>query len=277
MTTFQKVIKYLAVAFAIFLIVNIVAGILYGISMIGNALGLRSKNVKKDFGLQDISTNVYHSEEAKLKISLNYSNLTIKKGETFRAESNNSDISCSQNENQIVIKESGHNIFKKNDKNDLVVYIPGDLILEDVDITTGAGEINIEQLNAEALYLQTGAGKTRIDNLIVTEKTRIEGGVGSIKISSGKISDLELDMGVGSIKINSILSGKSKIEAGIGEVKINLLDSVSNYNFDISKGIGSIKLNNEELKDDSEYGNGKNKISIDGGIGSIYISSVEEE
>ena len=69
------------------------------------------------------------------------------------------------------------------------------------------------------------------------------------------------------------MTGKSEIDAGIGSLKINLSDTLDNYSIKASKGIGSIKLNEETMKDKKIYGTGDNDIIIEGGIGNIDIKT----
>ena len=82
-------------------------------------------------------------------------------------------------------------------------------------------------------------------------------------------------MGVGNLIINSTLTGNNMIDAGVGKLDINLQNKKENYTFKVSKGIGSIKLNNDEIKDNETVGNGINIIDINGGIGSINILTTE--
>lgn len=87
MTTAQKVIKYLANAFAIFLVVTIISGILTGGYALLSALGLIHTN--KDIvteSLKVISKEV--KEVTTLKIDLAYTNLDIKTGDDFKVETN---------------------------------------------------------------------------------------------------------------------------------------------------------------------------------------------
>lgn len=53
MSTAQKIIKYLALAFAIFLIVTIVSAILTGIYTISNILGLKKESTEN---ISEVST-----------------------------------------------------------------------------------------------------------------------------------------------------------------------------------------------------------------------------
>lgn len=87
------------------------------------------------------------------------------------------------------------------------------------------------------------------------------------------LHNLDLNMGVGSTAFSGVLLGNNKITAGVGEVKLDLENKIEDYQMKISKGMGSIKVNQEEIKENTIYGTGENKIDIDGGVGSIKITS----
>ena len=75
MKILQKVIKYLAIAFALFLVFNIISGIMYGFSFIGNILNDNKSNIKDN--LKDLEIN---SNSIILDINVLSSNITIKSG-----------------------------------------------------------------------------------------------------------------------------------------------------------------------------------------------------
>lgn len=278
MTSAQKIIKYVAMAFAIFLIVNIFSAILIGLYTLGNAFGLVNSNentIMED--LKAISSEVY--EISTLKIDLGYTNLHIKTGEDFRVETNNSKISFSENNGSVVIKEEKHNWLANgnNQESSLIIYIPEDMLaLDEIKLEAGAGEVTIDTLKTQGLYFNLGAGKVEIESLTVTQDAKINGGAGKIEIKSGKINNLDLDMGVGETILQAEITGKSDIDAGIGNLDINLNGEKENYKIDADKGIGSIKINNREVTGESQvFGYGENYIKIDGGIGNITIDFKE--
>ena len=274
MTTAQKVIKYLALAFAAFLIVSIISGILSALYALSGVLGLQ----KEDEIIKDEMSkiNFENSEVATLDIDVAFTNLIIKKGDLLLAETNNKNINCIQNNQNLQIKENQHSLFSKNDTGDLVIYIPEDLEFKKVKINAGAGKIQIENINAEKLYLELGAGETIIEKLNVTDDCKIESGAGKVSILSGNINELNLDMGVGKFEVTSALTGNSKINAGIGNLELNIQGNKENYTIKANKGIGSIKIDGKEVSNDITYGNGENNIKIDGGIGEIKIDFKEE-
>lgn len=269
MTTAQKIIKYIATAFACFLIVSIISGILSALYALSGVLGLQKedKKIKDEMSM----INFENSEVETLDIDVAFTNLIIKKGDLLIAETNNEDINCKQNNQNLQIKEKQHSLFSKNNKGDLVVYIPENLEFEKVRINAGAGKIQIENINAKKLYLELGAGETIIEKLNVTDNCKIESGAGKVSILSGSINEMNLDMGVGKFELASDITGKSEINAGIGNLELNIKNNKENYTIKADKGIGSIKIDGKEVADDENYGDGENTIKIDGGIGSIKI------
>ena len=272
MTTAQKVIKYLATAFAVFLIITIISAILSGGYALLSALGLIHTN--KDIvteNLKVISREV--KEVTTLKLDLAYTNLDIKTGDDFKVETNNSKITFEENNGSVKIKEENRNWLNNNNmSSNLIIYIPEDMIaIDETKIQTGAGKINIEKLNTQSLYLELGAGDVYIENVIATGETKIDGGVGKAELKSCEINNLKANLGMGEFTFSGKLTGKSKIDSGVGAINIDLIDNKNNYKIDVSKGLGNVTLDGQKLETDRVYGIGENYLDIDGGIGEIKI------
>ena len=272
MTTAQKVIKYLATAFAVFLIITIISAILSGVYALLSALGLIHTN--KDIvteNLKVISKEV--KEVTTLKIDLAYTNLDIKTGDDFKVETNNSKITFEENNGSVKIKEENRNWLNNNNmSSNLIIYIPEDMIaIDETKIQTGAGKINIEKLNTQSLYLELGAGDVYIENVIATGETKIDGGVGKTELKSCEINNLKANLGMGEFTFSGKLTGKSEIDSGVGAINIDLIDNKNNYKIDVSKGLGNVTLDGQKLETDRVYGIGENYLDIDGGIGEIKI------
>ena len=273
MTTAQKVIKYLATAFAVFLIITIISAILSGVYALLSALGLIHTN--KDIVTENLKVI---SREVKvvttLKIDLAYTNLDIKTGDDFKVETNNSKMTFEENNGSVKIKEENRNWLNNNNmSSNLIIYIPEDMIaIDETKIQTGAGKINIEKLNTQSLYLELGAGDVYIENVIATGETKIDGGVGKTELKSCEINNLKANLGMGEFTFSGKLTGKSKIDSGVGAINIDLIDNKNNYKIDVSKGLGNVTLDGQKLEVDRVYGIGENYLDIDGGIGEIKIN-----
>lgn len=223
MTSAQKIIKYIATGFAVFLVVTIISAILTGGYALLNGLGLINTNntvITED--LKTISSDI--GEVSSLKIDLAYTNLYIKAGEKFEVQTNNSKITFENNNGSVKIKEeSKYLLSSKSMESNLIVYIPEDMmIIDETNIDTGAGKINIETLNTKGLYLELGAGEVYIENVVVTVEANIDGGVGKTELKQSQLNNLKADLGVGEFKFSGTLTGKNEINSGIGATILNL-------------------------------------------------------
>lgn len=266
MTTAQKIIKYCAIAFAISLMVGIISGFVMMFNIIGNIL-------YDDAIVYDNSVSI-NSNTKVLNIDLNISNLTIKKGDKLNIISNNKYIKVDKNDGIVNIKEKNHLGFNYKD-NKVTITIPTNIKLDNVNLNAGAGKITIDYLNTSKINFSLGAGKVTIKELNVDKETFIDGGAGKIEILSGNINNLNFDMGIGNTIIKSNITGNSDIDCGIGALELNLLNNMKNYTFEIEKGLGSVTLNKENVKE-GKIGSGINLIEIDGGVGSININTQEK-
>lgn len=276
MTTAQKVIKYIALGFAAFLIVTIISAILSGGYALLRAFGLIhvDKNIVTE-ELKVISSEV--KEISTLKIDLSCTNLDVKIGDNFKVETNNSKITFTNDNGSVKIKEENRNWLNNNKESNLIIYIPRDMIaIDETKIETGAGKINIEKLNTQSLYLELGAGDVYIKNLTVTKEAKIDGGLGRTELKSCEINNLKANLGMGDFVFNGKLTGKNEIDSGVGAIDIDLMDNKGNYKINVSKGLGNVTLDGQKLEMDRVYGTGENYLDFDGGIGEIKIEFKEE-
>lgn len=275
MTTAQKIIKYCAVAFAIFLIITIISIVSSAGYRLLNAIGII--NFKENSLLENMVTISDDAEEfVSLNLDIKSSNLQIKTGDKFEVKTNNSNIKYSNENGSIKIREDKLTnwFFGKIDIGELIIYIPENMKqIDEVKINIGAGTVFIEQLNTKNLYLDLGAGNVTIDKLIVSEESKINGGAGNINVNSGEIANVDLDLGVGNTKIKSDIIGNSNINTGVGELNLYLTLESDNYKINVNKGLGKITFNDDKILDDTIIGNGENYIKISGGVGNINIET----
>ena len=291
MTTLQKVIKYLSIIFGIFLIFVIISSIL-GIGYTVNKILSSNKydDIKEEITnvIDDIKDNtndnsnneeptkdieLTQEEFNNIKIDLTYSDLEINTGE-FKVETNSDNIITKIKDKTLIIKEKNTWNIKFKNKQKVILYLPSNIELTDVEINNGSGKLYIASIIANNIDLDLGAGSTNIDNIIASN-TDIDTDAGTLNIDNGIINNLDLDLGVGKTTINAKLTGKNKIDIGVGGFYLNVLDNISNYKLKLNKGIGTIKVNDEEIKNDTTIGTGDNIINISGGVGSINIDFKE--
>jgi len=150
------------------------------------------------------------------------------------------------------------------------IYIPDGQIFDEFIFDCGVGKIETEQINAQSIIIKDGVGEYDIKNLIAGNLD-ITGGVGEIKINGVINGNTKIDCGVGSVKLSGQANGDIKIKGGVGEIKLDLTGNVDDYNIKAEHGIGSIHLNGGKIPK-STQANGKYKIDIDAGVGSIDVN-----
>lgn len=270
MSQVQRIIKYCAIGFAVFLAVNIVSGIFFGLMSVGSLFNKKTLNDNQGI-LKVLKVERSHYNE--LEIDVLSSSVFIKEGENFKVETNNKYIKVVEDGDTLEIEEKKH--FVNNSDNKVVVYVPADYTFSEVSFDGGAGTIEIEKLTTRDISLDLGAGKVEVDNLIVTGEADIGGGAGDIVINDGIINNLDLDMGVGKFTMKAKLTGNSDIDAGVGDVEVLLMGSELDYSVRINKGVGKTSVNGKSVSNNTTYGSGVNNLFIAGGVGKIVLNFSE--
>ena len=252
----QKVIKVLAICFAIFLIVNILGGLLIGISAFAQIGFGEGKIVVEQF-----SETYQNVREIEID--------TI----AWKVEANNLNNRFSSKLQNGILKIEEENIWFWNTNSvsgEIIVSVPDDTILRKLEIDAGAGKIEISNIEVEHLDIDQGAGVLEIKNGTF-QITDIDGGAGETIIEDTSFHNLKLNAGVGAISIKAEMTGKSEIECGVGDTDLTLLGKEEDYTVFAEKGLGNIQINGTNQGNHTRYGSGENQIKIEGGIGNIAI------
>ena len=262
MNTFQKVIKYFALALA-FLIIGSVISITF--EVVSSFTDVFSKEELIDSITYDVKSSIEN-----LDIKVNSTKLNIINGESFKVTTNSNKIKVNEVNGKLEIIDKSNKMIKDKE---VTITIPNNYNFREVKIDLGAGETVIDKLSALIIDIEMDAGKLTINDIEAVNSMDIDGSAGEILILNCKVNNLDLDMGVGKSSVHGLITGKSKIDAGVGQLNINLLGTLDDYKFKVNKGIGSIKLNGNGLEDNSINGNGVNLIDIEGGVGEINITT----
>ena len=275
MTTTQKIIKYLAIAFALFLVISIFS-IIFGLSReIISSINSDKKDSKLLEEYTTISNNVNNIESFKIDISND--DIEIKEGEKFEVKTNDPDVKFYHENSKVKIKTdktfSWH--LSNSSRGTIIIYLSNEFNISELDLNLGAGKIDIDKIFVETLLMDLGAGTMTAKEINVYEKATINGGAGNINIYSGTINNLNLKLGAGNASIESDLTGSNTLTTGVGKLNLGLSRSKDNYKFDISKGLGNIILNDFDVSEDILIGDGETKIKISGAVGNIIINTAE--
>ncbi len=264
MTAVQKIVKYLSIAFAVFLVVSIFAGIFGTLGSLGMFVG--GNDLPEYVNKQDISGNI-----ESLNVDIAAADFKIFEGEKFAVYTNHEDFVI-QEKNGILSVQEKKRFFRNYNNVRLEIEVPKGFDFKKIYIVTGAGRVNVQRLSADYLHLELGAGEAVFEELYAKKEADIESGVGKTSINVGELNNLDFSMGVGEVNFKAKLLGECDIEHGVGEAEIMLLGSQADYRIEIENGLGEMRFDGEIVKGKQTFGNGVTDVDIEGGVGKIVVT-----
>ena len=273
MTSIQRLIKLIADAIAIGLVVAIIGGAATAMLAVSGIKSLKNE-------IQEIKENeeftLYTIEEIPENITLELltASLAIETGDKFSVYCSDG-LRVRNKKGTLRIEDTVKELLSISNSHSIVITLPKDIAFSKADISSGTGSIYIERLICDTLDLDLGVGKTEITYIKAKTKADIDGGVGDITVKKGLLNNLDYSVGVGKSDITSKITGISEIEAGIGDVKVSLTGGEKLYTIKGETGIGIMRVGKDRLSDGSVIGDGKNVISVEGGMGAVKVDFAE--
>ncbi|QSX05952.1 DUF4097 family beta strand repeat protein [Sedimentibacter sp. zth1] len=236
--------------------------------------------IKKEFEKTDdisVESSIYStfiqkdSSLSKISVEVTRPIVEDKDEYIFEVEFNNS-------LDKLIIKQTydyKDNIFNKYqklfNKCKIIIKVPDNFEIGDVDINCSVGSININEINAKNVEIKGGVSSINLNDIEATS-IELETGVGSLNAKNVLSKKFEFVSGVGSIDFEGNIEDLFNIDLGTGSAKIYLPEKEKNYNYDLDSGIGSVKINGLKHKDKAKINNEVSKnIVVETGTGSISI------
>ncbi len=264
MTELQRVIKYLAIALALFLAFSIIIGI---VGLIGSIF-FYDEGVLEEMREIEISQNI-----DRIHIEIGAAHLRVVEGDRFSLSTNLERLNVTSDDSRLIIQQKKRIVsVHSTELGEVILTIPEGTVFEAFELKAGAGEVEVQVLSSGILDLECGAGSVRVGKLVALKSAEIETGAGEMIISDGEIRDLDLDIGVGNVALRSRLTGECSINCGIGKADVTVLGNMNDYTLGIETGIGELILNGSEIRGSTSLGSGANELDIEGGIGTFSIT-----
>ena len=268
MTTLQKIIKYGAIAFGIYLSVTIIFIFL----SIARSLVRSSNNEFNDIieyseeeynTTTDISTT-YENIKA-LEVDLETISLTIKTGETFTLEGTNvpDKVEIRQDGGTLKIDDEMISSDISDEDTMLTIYIPETQILDRVNLDLKYVSVDLEILNATNIKLDMENTNCVIENL-TTDNLEINNEYGDMDIRNAETKRLTFDSEIGTEDISIRVTKSAKIDLENSDTNIDLKGTQEEYQVIYKKQYGSLNIAGTEMTSNNEtFSNGNIKINID--------------
>ncbi len=147
----------------------------------------------------------------------------------------------------------------------------------DITLDSGSGNVTMTRVKGPHLTVDSGSGRVR-GEAVTVDRLNIDSGSGSVDLRGVEAPDIVLDSGSGSVGLD--LKGdvsSVKIDAGSGSVTLGIPESLG-AELEASTGSGGVDFDFavQVLRKSDDFvrvklGDGRGRISIDSGSGSIRL------
>lgn len=187
-------------------------------------------------------------------------------------------FSCEQDGDTLVVTYDRKNKMI-NSNVSITVVVPKTERLEALTIDSGAGDVEFtgDSFQIKKVTLDTGAGDVTAVGLDISELFDIDCGAGDVEISQSTFQDVSIDCGAGDFELYGEVKGDIDLSTGAGEANLILKGKESDFNYDLSVGVGGIEIDGRKSDGLSsskkiENENATKTITVDSGVGEVEIS-----
>lgn len=221
---------------------------------------------KQDISLVDVRNIKLNIDAAELRVVSSDDAENIGIG---LVRGNEEYYSCLLDGTTLTVKYDTDNHQIKNNSPKIELTIPKGAVFETITINTGAveGDFSLDEISCEKMDINVGAGNFEVEKLVVTDKLEVIIGAGNLEIEDGEYQDVKLECGVGNLTFKGKVNGDIKGHCGMGEMELELEGKETDYNYNISCGLGHVEING------TTYSNvaGNKRIENAGAIGTIDL------
>lgn len=290
MNVVQKVIKYCAMAFAVFLSIVIFGSIITVVLGVAAGSGFYDEKERINLSEQYSAAEIEELGIERIVIECP-AEILVKPGTELAIEAQNvtEDYRIRCNNRTLRLESKRKNFFFSfsfslfgwgTEQGTVVVtvpegYVPKEFKLdsgaqpvivenlntEKLTVDSGAGSVTITALQAEKLHMDTGSGRVSITDAVVKE-TSIDSGAGRVKAENSELGILHLDSGSGAVEFRNVTAEDAKVDSGSGSIEWSGT-LTGRCNFDTGSGGLSLQLAGTE----ADY-----RLRIDSGSGAVRVN-----
>jgi hypothetical protein len=141
----------------------------------------------------------------------------------------------------------------------------------------GAGQLLADQLLASQVEITVGAGQIDIEN-IIADILEVDIGAGQGLIDDFNVRRTNMSVGAGQLDITGQIEERADIDCGVGEINLNLRGSQDEFGHNISVGIGDANFGTLSVSGLGRNSSGNLQldkiVDINVGIGSVNVNFI---
>ena len=259
----------------------------FGVAILGIAFVVGNSTE----ALAETSFNESYQDVKSIDLQVSYGQVIIQEGDTFSIDAAHIEENSLEsyvtdgtwyikedpytNGNVFGINISFGNIGRWNRQYNpkIVVTVPEGFQAETYNIDVGAGDVQIDSINAKEGDISVDAGKLTVDHVKIDNESKYSVGAGKMELGDVELKNVSLDCGVGEITVSGVMLGDNDISCDVGHIELSLKGDSKDYSYDVSSDIGDVSIDgkryhNEIQTVDNETGN---SLNLDCGIGKITV------
>ena len=156
----------------------------------------------------------------------------------------------------------------------ICLYVPEGYYFENTSLDLGAGSLSVEELQTGALEANVGAGKMTFEKL-EADQVELDCGAGQMTVEELSSRVAEVSVGMGSVRLNGDVTERLDGECSMGELKLTLAGTQTDFNYDLSCGMGELKVGDDSyngLAQEKQINNNAAKnMELECAMGSVVV------
>lgn len=153
------------------------------------------------------------------------------------------------------------------------IYVPKDAKLDDVDISTSNGRIEVkQQMELGTLKVDTSNGSVSVADVTCTGKVEVKTSNGSVKCDGTFYEEVVIKTSNGSVTLEGVYESGVDVKTSNGKIDAEIDGDIDDYDIDIDTSNGSVIVNGGKEGDDYERDvDADKKIKLKSSNGSIEL------
>ncbi len=156
----------------------------------------------------------------------------------------------------------------------ICLYVPASYYFEKVTLDLGAGSMTAEELQTEKLEANVGAGKMTFVKLNADQAT-LDCGAGQMTVEELNSRVTEVSVGMGSVRLTGDVTESLTGDCSMGELKATLAGAQTDFNYDLSCGMGALKVGTDSyngMAQEKQINNNASKnMELECAMGSVVV------
>ena len=154
------------------------------------------------------------------------------------------------------------------------LYVPEGYSFDNVTLDLGAGSLTVEEMQTDSLEANVGAGKMAFGRLYADQAT-LDCGAGQMTAEELNSRLLEVSVGMGSVRLTGDVTERLTGDCAMGELKLTLAGEQTDFNYDLSCGMGALKVGADSyngMAQEKQINNQAAKnMELDCAMGSVVV------